>query len=31
MRAAVGMLNASELDRVLQWYAAQLAAAAAAP
>jgi cytochrome c553 len=31
MRAAVGMLNASELDRVLQWYAAQRDAGAAAP
>lgn len=31
MRAAAGMLKASELERVLQWYAAQPAGAPAAP
>ena len=31
MRAAAGMLNATELDQVLQWYSAQRPAAEAAP
>ncbi len=31
MRAAVGMLNAAELDQVLQWYAAQPPAELSSP